>query len=107
MENRNLMRQYMNLKTSRNLTDHQIAKIIGVTKWDLVELKKEWELPLRKGKDNMQGVSEMDFKTGARNGLSRRLILRRVRDYGWEVERAIREPLDESKRNNRRKTENE
>lgn len=101
------MRKYMNIKMSRNLTDKKIAEMLGISRDKLTSLKKTWKLPLKKQKDNLQGLSERDFEIGALHGLSRSIILRRVRDRGWTVEKAIREPKDETKIHTEWRTKNE
>jgi hypothetical protein len=97
MNDRKVKRIYMNLKLSRNLTDRDIAKKLGITRYKLMEMKKTWGLNLRKQKDNVCGLSEEDFKRGNKIGLTRRRILKRVRDLGWTIEMAITEPLDKTK----------
>ena len=107
MGDRKMQRQYMNLKLSRNLTDLECAKKLGISRDKLIAKKKQWGINLRRQKDNMFGVSEPDFEKGRKIGLSRKLILNRVRDHGWTVEKAVNEPKDKTKMNNVRRQENE
>jgi hypothetical protein len=41
---------------------------------------------------NDYDVTEEHFATAAENGLERRLVLKRVRDLFWPIERAITDP---------------
>ena len=100
--NKKLMRQYLNLKMTRNLSDRDISKRLGISRDRMIALKKEWGLKFKRQKDNMYGVSEEDFKQGSKIGLHRKLILNRIRDLGWTVEKAISEPKDETKMNNKK-----
>jgi hypothetical protein len=104
---RELMRKYMNIKLSRNLTDRKIAEMLGISRDKLISLKKTWKLPLKKQKDNMQGLSERDFEIGALHGLSRSIILRRYETEVGQLRKAIREPKDETKIHTEWRTKND
>lgn len=102
-----MQRLYLNLKLSRNLTDKECAKRMGISRDELIKRKKQWGMKFRRQKDNIQGVSEYDFNRGSKIGLSRSRILKRVRDLGWDVERAVTEKLDKTKINHRGSNKND
>lgn len=43
-------------------------------------------------------LTEQDYKVAAEHGLERILVYRRVYECGWEVERAVTEPVNEQHR---------
>jgi hypothetical protein len=45
-----------------------------------------------KNRPNGNGVTNEHFAIAEKNGLDRFTVLRRVRDYFWDIERAITEP---------------
>jgi transposase-like protein len=43
--------------------------------------------------DNRVGVTEEHFRIAKENGIDRKMVLQRVRDYHWDVEKAISLPI--------------
>jgi hypothetical protein len=75
------------------LTDIEIAKEFSVHRDTITNWKKSYGVPdVRKPRKNYQGVTEEQLLKGESIGLSRRFILRRVREYGWTPEQAVNTP---------------
>lgn len=55
--------------------------------------KKKYDVPFIKAPmRNRQGITEEQFKQAESIGLDRHVVLLRVREYGWTIEKAISTP---------------
>jgi hypothetical protein len=85
-------KDYLMLK-SLGYTDVEIAKEMSVHRDTITNWKKTYKIPdIRKPRKNYQGVTEEQLLKGESIGLSRRFMLRRVREYGWTPEQAVSTP---------------
>lgn len=78
---------------AKGLLDWEIAKEWGISDSALYNWKRCYGVVNTPVRRNKMGVKEEDIAKAAENGISRRLFLRRIREYGWSVELAIREPV--------------
>lgn len=81
--------KYIELR-NEGLKDREIAKLFGVCKDTIVRIKKIYGIPCFR--QNEQGVTHEQLKQAEEKGLSRRLVLRRVREYGYSVDDAVNTP---------------
>ena len=89
----NFVERYIELK-EKHLTDVEIADKMDISPRSLTHLKSVnglTDYPKRNPKNSV-GLTEEEFKQGIENGLTRRIMLRRVRDYDWSRRDAITKP---------------
>jgi hypothetical protein len=73
---------YLDMKADGK-TDREIAKELQLTRCDLTSIKKFLDVPDIRCRKNLQGLSEKELRQAERNGIDRRLALRRKRLLGW------------------------
>jgi hypothetical protein len=84
--------RYLEMKKEYKI-DREIAKEMEISISLLVRLKNLYGLTgYRCPNRNYQGLTQEELEQGVRNGIPRRLALRRVREYGYSVEMAISSP---------------
>jgi hypothetical protein len=90
-------------RKAEGFLDCEIRKEMGVPNVTFTTLKALYGLKdTERVRRNNQGVTEEQLQKGESIGLTRRIILRRVRE-GWSVDRAIHEPKELHKMTHRRK----
>ena len=95
--------RYLVLK-NQGFTDQEIATAFHCSKDYLRKCKRLYDIPpMRRPRKNNQGVSEEELQKGESLGLTRRIMLQRVRFHEWPKEKAIREPLMGNREKQRRK----
>lgn len=92
IEIENFVEKYLKLK-NKYMSDGEIAREMLVSQTTLRNLKKEHDIAgMKRPRSTVAPISEDELRRGEANGLSRELILKRVRERFWRVERAITEP---------------
>ena len=88
----NFKERYLELK-AKHLTDVEISIQLYCSPSHVYKQKvKHGLVGLEAPRKNEQGVSEKEFEIAIKNGLSRRLVLQRVRRFGWTNRKAITSP---------------
>ena len=87
--------EYLHMKNELYLNDQEIAEEMMITMFTLYEKKKRFHIVCgKRPRKNEVGLSEEMLQVGERNGLSRKLMYKRVREYQWDYKRAITEPIN-------------
>jgi hypothetical protein len=89
----NFAERYLEMKNEMFLSDIEIAEEFEISESTLFNLKKANNLDgLKRPTTNKSGLTEEQLREGERNGLERRTMLKRVRDYHWSIQDAITKP---------------
>jgi transposase len=85
--------KYLEMK-EKGLTDYEIAEHFNVCRDTITRWKKRYDVssPM-KIRHNKFNVPEHVIQMGVKNGISRRLLLRRIREYGFTWYQAVHTPL--------------
>jgi hypothetical protein len=85
--------EYLRLKEETGLPDYEIADLMYMSTDALFKYKKRLKLKVKYIKKNKVGLTEAQLQTAEKNGIKRSVALTRVREYGWDEEKAITNPI--------------
>jgi hypothetical protein len=85
--------KYLHLFENTNLVDKEIAKELFISTKCLWTLKKVYGVKTPLKRKNRYRITEKQFQQALENGISRRTVLKRVREYKFTIEMAITKPV--------------
>jgi hypothetical protein len=78
-------------------SDREFCVLFGLKIQELTSLKKFLDAPKIKARKN-PWLTEKELQIAVKNGLSRRIALRRRRELGWSIQDSISRPLEQGSR---------
>jgi hypothetical protein len=92
----NFIELYMEHKMN-GCTDKEICDLFGLKRQELSSIKKFLDCPKIKTSVN-PWLTEKELQIAIKNGIGRRIALRRRRELGWSVEDSIHRPKEQGSR---------
>jgi hypothetical protein len=77
---------------SEGLRDREIADLMNICVSTLKRIKNLYNIGSIRVRENGQGLTQEQLKIADENGITRRLALRRVREYHWTPYHAVNVP---------------
>jgi hypothetical protein len=84
---------YLEMK-DKGMLDSEIALELDICRDTLSRWKKRFNIEAPRMKHNRCNVPEHIIKAGVEKGISRRLLLRRIREYGFSYYEAVHTPIN-------------